>query len=412
MQDKITEKLNVKSAQLTKVLLLIAVFLWLIWIAFDAFFAPETAALFLPIRIFFSLFSLLVWWILKKDKMGQLLAQYCFFIPPLATVAYMFNVVPESALFIYFLGATMVLIVGFVALIIPPKHAVVYGLVALGLIPLFYLILGRNSLEALMANGGFVYLSLCLFGVGLAIVRYRSVVASVTNEILLAESNQKLKQQSEALEISNHKLQDSLKEREVLLKEVHHRVKNNLQIISSLVKLQEDQIDQKSAHEILQLCQDRIQSMAIIHECLYQTDDFEFLDFENYCNTLSRYLANTYDLESKSIKIKVDIQEKDLDMIQIVPCGLIINEAVTNAIKHAFDEQGGTISIAAKAENNMFLLTISDDGKGFDPENDRLKVSLGIRLIKGLGQQLKGKSQVSSTASGTTVEVKFKHEKS
>lgn len=401
IDERFHTRLNLRSVHITAILLFVAVFLWPFWILFDFIFAEELMFNFLPIRIFFCLFSLVGYFLLKSNRINELSAQLIFFIPPLATVAYMFNVVPESSLFIYFLGATMVLFVGFLALISPPIRSILYGSLAIGLIPIFHYFFDENSYAVLLANGGFVYLSLCLFGVGMAIVRYRTVSNAVRNELLLEDSKLEL-------ESSNKKLTKTIEERDVLLKEVHHRVKNNLQIISSLVKLQEDQIDKKSAKEMLQLSQDRIRSLAIIHECLYQTEDFNFLDFENYVETLTNYLKQTYNLDELNIEIRHTIEAKDLDMVQIVPCGLIINEAVTNSIKYAFDKAGGLIEIKSRIENGQFVLEIKDNGKGL---GDILQIndseSLGIRLIKGLGQQLKGHSEFVQIERGTKILVTF-----
>lgn len=390
---RIQNEIAGRSLQITKILLLIAVFLWPFWILFDYTFAPSLWLEFLPIRIFFCLFSLAFFLLVYRKKIGNRSAQYAFIIPPLLTVAYMFNVVPEEALYVYFLGATMVLIVGFFFLILPLKHGVFIGSFAILSILIVNVLLNQNTLDQLVGNGGFVYLSLCLFGVGLSYVRFQSVTNSIKNELLLEESNQKL--------------QAMVEERNMLLQEVHHRVKNNLQIISSLVKLQEDQVNEKTANEMLQLTQDRIRSLSIIHECLYQADEFAFLDFENYVDTLVDYLEKTYGLSEKGIRLTYEVRTKSLGMSQMVPCGLIINEAVTNSIKYAFDTIG-QIHIRAESISGEVCLYITDDGKGFD-EAQVNENSLGIRLIKGLALQLKGNVSFK-TENGTQILVKFREQ--
>lgn len=181
-----------------------------------------------------------------------------------------------------------------------------------------------------------------------------------------------------------------LEEREVLLKEVHHRVKNNLQIVSSLLSIQGELGQEVDTNEILRQAKNRIQSIAIIHEKLYQSTSLADVRLDTYFSELFDHLNLSYNLESRGIKIKSRMEATPLDLDQIVPCGLIVNELITNAIKHAF-ENGGTISVTGKTEAGEIKIDIKDSGRGF-PDSFELEKShtLGLKLSRGLARQLKG----------------------
>ena len=193
---------------------------------------------------------------------------------------------------------------------------------------------------------------------------------------------------------AEQKIKDSLREKEVLLKEIHHRVKNNMQIISSLINLQSLRIDDKKTSKLLQSSQNRIKSMAIIHEKLYQSKDFTNVDLSDYVKSLTNHLLTTYGVDKKKIKFHTDIKDIFLDINRAIPCGLIINELLTNSIKHAFpDGNRGEIKVAIRNQKNRKKeLIVSDNGKGI-PENFDIKStkSLGLTLVKILAeQQLRG----------------------
>lgn len=191
----------------------------------------------------------------------------------------------------------------------------------------------------------------------------------------------------------NIQLNEALKEREVLIREVHHRVKNNLQIVSSLLNLQANTINEKNADEVLKLSQSRIDTMSLIHEKLYQSEKLSDIKFSEYINNLLKHLEHSFGAEQKHIKITSSLEEVPLHIDKLVPCGLILNELVTNAMKHAFSEQErGVIHVDCRPVNNNCILTISDNGKGL-PEEFKIEKSksLGLRLVTGLVKQLKGK---------------------
>lgn len=210
--------------------------------------------------------------------------------------------------------------------------------------------------------------------------------------IVIKQKNQKI------LEEKNEIIKKSLEEKELLLREIHHRVKNNLQIISSLLNLQGNQKD-ISPEDLLKQSKDRIYAMSIIHEKLYQTENFHSIDVKDYIENLLEYFSETYGLVSKNICMKYHIEPILLNIDKIVPLGLVINEIISNAIKYAFEQQQSNkkIYIELKKKEKQIFVTIGDNGKGlpqgFQMEN---KQSLGTRLIYGLVKQLKGDIKVIS----------------
>jgi PAS domain S-box-containing protein len=188
------------------------------------------------------------------------------------------------------------------------------------------------------------------------------------------------------------KLLDNLHEKEVLLKEVHHRVKNNLQIISSIFNLQKQYVDEHPRTlELLRDSQDRIRSMSFIHESLYQTKNFSHVDLATYIDGLSRNLMMSYSLSGKIELIK-DLQPVELVLDQAIPCGLILNELISNALKHAFPAQeSGSISITLKSDGPKVRITVTDSGPGLPPGFDVDRdANLGLQLVYTLIDQLDG----------------------
>jgi len=179
----------------------------------------------------------------------------------------------------------------------------------------------------------------------------------------------------------------SLKEKEVLLKEIHHRVKNNLQIISSLLNLQSEYIKDEQDLEIFKVSQNRIESMALIHEKLYQSEDLAQIDFSEYIRDLVASLFCSYELNLDAIELKINVEQIFLNIETAIPCGLIINELVLNSLKHAFPiGNSGEIYINLyENDENEIALTISDNGIGFSQDFDfRNTSSLGLQLVNAL----------------------------
>ncbi len=194
--------------------------------------------------------------------------------------------------------------------------------------------------------------------------------------------------------VSDRQLRQSLAEKESLLKEVHHRVKNNLQVISSLLYLQEAHLSDPKSIEILQQSQNRIKSMALIHEQLYGTADLARIDFGCYVSELANNLMDAYGVDPAHIRLTVRADDVSLPVDVAVPCGLIINELVSNAFKHAFlPDVGGRVEIAIRTQDpGRMTIVVADDGVGFTrqaAESDA--TSLGLRLTETLTAQLGGR---------------------
>jgi len=221
-------------------------------------------------------------------------------------------------------------------------------------------------------------------------------------------TDMKEKQFNELLEVEE-KIRASLKEKEVLLKEIHHRVKNNLQIVSSLLYMQAAKTEHPGAVSALKESRARIKSMALIHERLYQSPNLASVDMGAYTRNLVSDLQHAYRSEEHSVRLTVKIDDIPLGITEAIPCGLIINELVSNALKHAFPKgKEGEITIELqKRDTNRFVLTISDSGSGF-PENidPRNSPSLGLTLVNSLVEQLGGTIELDRRE-GTTFTITF-----
>jgi PAS domain S-box-containing protein len=188
-------------------------------------------------------------------------------------------------------------------------------------------------------------------------------------------------------------LKESLYEKEVLLKEIHHRVKNNMQVICSLLNLQSASISDPQTLEILQEGQNRVASMALVHEQLYQSEDLARIDFAEYVENLAANLLSSYHVNSDRIALKINVEHIHLSVDVAIPCGLIINEIVTNSLKYAFPlGKSGEICIEFHSDNNnQLLLSLSDNGIGLPPDFDIQNTeTLGLKLVTALTGQLSG----------------------
>jgi len=200
------------------------------------------------------------------------------------------------------------------------------------------------------------------------------------------------------------KVNQSLKEKEVLLKEVHHRVKNNMQVISSILNLQSSYVTDSYALSLLKESQNRIKTMAYIHESLYQNKTFTSINFSEYISTLTNNILQSYAASIQKVRLELDIQKIILNLDTSIPAGLIINELVTNSIKHAFTQSNeGIIYINLHTKDNVLFLEVSDNGKGFPKEIDFKNTnSLGLQLVNTLVEQLNGKLELSDNKDGGT----------
>ncbi|MGB9980482.1 histidine kinase dimerization/phosphoacceptor domain -containing protein [Methanobacterium sp.] len=226
------------------------------------------------------------------------------------------------------------------------------------------------------------------------------------------------------IKLAENKIKASLKEKNLLLQEIHHRVKNNLQIISSLLSLQSRYVKDKEDLELFKESQSRVKSMAFIHEQLYQSSDFTNIEFELYVQNLLNYLFHSYFIDLSYINFKINIANVSLDINTAIPCGLIINELVTNSLKYAFPmmeygkPQNNAVVISDKVSNeicislhhyteNKFILIVSDNGIGLPENIDFTTTStLGLQLVNSLVNQLDGTIELDRT-NGTKFKVIF-----
>lgn len=211
-------------------------------------------------------------------------------------------------------------------------------------------------------------------------------------------------------------LNASLEEKEVLLKEIHHRVKNNMQVISSLLNLQSGRIKNEEILEMFKESQDRIRSMSLIHERLYQSQDLARIDFSHYIENLANHLFQSYRIDPETVGLVTDVRDVSLDINKAIPCGLIINELVSNSLKYAFPQaraeekkkaKKGEINISLASENGKISLLYKDNGVGL-PEDLNIETadSFGLQLVTALVAQLNGEIEIKKKP-GATFKITF-----
>ena len=202
--------------------------------------------------------------------------------------------------------------------------------------------------------------------------------------------------------------ESSLKEKEVLLREIHHRVKNNMQIISSLLNLQINYVEEDESLNILKESQNRVKSMAMIHEKLYQSKDFTHINISEYIERLSSDLFYSYGVRKNQITPIIKIEDIKLNIETAIPCGLIINELISNSLKYAFPNRNGILEVSLRSKDDNYELIISDNGVGFPKELDfRNTDSLGLQLVTTLTKQIDGVITLNSE-NGTKFTIIFK----
>jgi PAS domain S-box-containing protein len=196
---------------------------------------------------------------------------------------------------------------------------------------------------------------------------------------------------------AENKIKASLNDKEVLLKEVHHRVKNNMQIISSLLNLQIQYIDDEDAVNVLIESQNRVKSMAMIHEKLYLSNDLTRINFVEYIESLVSNLFYSYNINNKNIKPLLEIDDINLNMETAIPCGLIISELVSNSLKYAFPNgQPRELLVSLRSEDNCYKLTVRDNGIGLSEELELGNAkTLGLKLVQILTGQIDGEITIN-----------------
>lgn len=260
----------------------------------------------------------------------------------------------------------------------------------------------KKDAEALSAANkqkmlSYTVMAALAIAIGIAFLIYRNL-----------RSNQRQKRR---IEEQNHIIQQSLTEKETLLREIHHRVKNNLQIISSLLNIQSQDISDANVLSSIQEGQSRVEAMSLIHQNLYQSEHLNNVDIENYMRELVAYLSKMFRGDSQSVTVNIETSGIRFDIDTAIPLGLIVNELVSNAYKYAFEAyQEGKINITIKANSDTdYELKITNDGKplpaDFDPKQSK---SLGLKLVSILSRQLRGRLSSFSDDGITSFQVDFK----
>ena len=211
--------------------------------------------------------------------------------------------------------------------------------------------------------------------------------------------------------IAEEKLRDSAHEKDVLLREVHHRVKNNLAVICSLLYLESTYAKDEHAAHVFRESENRVHSMALVHESLYGSQNLAKINFAEYARTLANYILSSFGAPNNgSVTLQMDQMEAVVMSIEMaVPCGLMLNELLSNAIKHGFPNGGkGVITIRLQRVSDSYLLSIANNGAGIPSGMDcQSSHSLGLRLVRSLSKQLRGSFTLMNSDPGTTASIEF-----
>lgn len=208
--------------------------------------------------------------------------------------------------------------------------------------------------------------------------------------ILVSVINQRNRKLNQKLIENQHVIEEDLAVKKSLLKEIHHRVKNNLQVISSMLSIQTQYVSDPILNNVIEECKSRITSMALIHESLYKRDTNDITSFSSYIKNLIPQLINTYQVDENKVKLTMDVEDIELSIDESVPCGLLLNEVISNSLKHAFpDDRNGEINIKMFKKRNTIFLSIADNGIGLPQNIDPTEQdSFGFLLIYTLASQL------------------------
>lgn len=240
---------------------------------------------------------------------------------------------------------------------------------------------------------------------------YFSALCIAMAVILLGVLGKEIIDHTNELQEVRKSIAQELQEKETLIKEVHHRVKNNLQTVSSLLSLQSRSIADKKIQNLIKSSQNRVISMAMVHEMLYMRDDITKIEYKTYINELINYLIKSVKGTESKVKVVVDVPEMELGIDTAIPLGLLINETMTNALKYGIkNDEEGEIRIALKQEaDQSYILTMGDNGIGFSESvTFETSKSLGLKLIHNLAKQLKGTIVRDTSQKGTNYILKFR----
>jgi two-component sensor histidine kinase len=237
-------------------------------------------------------------------------------------------------------------------------------------------------------------------------------VVDVTELVRLQHSGREVQERLERdlylrareIEHSNELLRESLLQKETLLREIHHRVKNNLQVIAGLLRLQARHVTDQAAHDALSEMGGRVRAIAEIHQALYSSSDLARVDMSGFATQLAKNLLSVYGIDRERVRLQLEIASSSLDIGLAVPCGLILNELISNALKHAFPDGRSGIVVATLGEDAQ-LLSVSDDGVGLSHAiGNGPGTTLGMQLVELLAEQIGAQVRVESER-GTRVTV-------
>lgn len=261
----------------------------------------------------------------------------------------------------------------------------------------------KLNIEKQQASNKFQLIIIVAFIILTGLLLWLFISKRKANRLLLDKNNTIIESNANLISTQD-KLNVSIDEKDVLLKEVHHRVKNNLQIISSLLSLQARASNKtQNINEFLYNSQNRLESIALIHETLYNSDNLADVDMQKYIDKLSMHIFESNSSDTLNIKRNITIEPIFLNVQRVISVGLILSELITNCLKHAFPMDSGTVSISFKSINYEYQLMVSDDGIGFE---DSIVESLGFDLIQSLAEQLLGRITLKSE-NGASVLLSF-----
>lgn len=333
----------------------------------------DFAILFLFITINLALFYF-------NSYSGVLSGTYLYYFPLILAIAFVFNIRTDRKIIVFNLS--------FIILLVLVNLLTRYKLFASSFIDdeKRYQMFVFNLIFSCLAVGFFIYLT-------------------IKNGLKEAELySQRLSEHAQA----EKKIKEALAEKEVLLSELHHRVKNNLAIIAGLFSLKISTDPPSEARNVLVESRNRVISMSLIHNRLYKSNDLTDVNFEQYIAELISEINASYPSVSGSVKVTTDIGDMILNINAAVPCGLILNELLTNCYKHAFtSKEQGTIHVSFRQDNTLYTLSVSDNGVGLAAGYQE-KESLGLAVIEALSEQLNGTYEYVSGA-GTSFTLKFQH---
>lgn len=397
--------INKRAAEHLEYVCLMAIPIWLAWIPFDYYFAGEQFNNFVLFRVGGSISTLVVYYLLKKTNTSIILLQSIIFFYFTAAKGFMLILIDKDALDIYFQAFSMITMFMFFILILRPIELFLYTAMAVVSL-IVILVLSPIEVVYILGNGAYVFMTVLVVMLTIGVLRYKGALRDAVLSARIVKAQE--------IEVLNTTLEKSVKEKETLLQEIHHRVKNNLQIISSILSLQNVYVKDERTQNTLRESINRIQSMSVIHETLYKSKDFSAINFSDYLLELTKNIITTYkDNSYLEIKVISDLSDLRLNIKQAIPCGLIVNEIITNAVKYAFvNREVGKIYLTIKLIWEKVNIEIGDDGVGlpedFIVENSE---SLGLQLVDSLVEQLDGAFEIESS-NGTYFKIEFPLDKS